>query len=82
LKDPKKRFQGVKTGQTPNAGSCLCSLYVDQKMGYRLMCVVIGTQSNKHRNHETTRLINWCISTKFLKNTKPNKIMVIKKDKK
>jgi len=25
LKDPKNRYKGVKTGQTPNAGSCLCS---------------------------------------------------------
>jgi D-alanyl-D-alanine carboxypeptidase len=65
LNDPNGRYKGVKTGQTPNAGSCLCSRYIDTKLGYDLIAVVIGTQSNKHRNIETTKLINWCISTKF-----------------
>ena len=74
MKDPNSRYRGVKTGQTPNAGSCLCAQYVDKDKGYNLITVVIGTQSNKHRNVETTKLINWCISTVFLKNIKKPKI--------
>lgn len=79
LKDPNNRYKGVKTGQTPNAGSCLCSQYVDEKLGVKFMCVVIGTMSNKHRNTETTRLINWWISTQVMKNKKPNKMFTQKR---
>lgn len=61
LEDPKGRYQGVKTGQTVNAGSCLSSLYVDEKKGYHFIVVVIGTTSNKHRFQETAKLVNWCI---------------------
>lgn len=61
LNDPKGRYRGVKTGQTPTAGSCLCTLYVDESTGHRFLCVVIGTNTNKHRFQETTKLINWCI---------------------
>lgn len=49
LKDPSRRFLGVKTGQTPNAGSCLCTLYDDPKKGYKFILTLIGSQSNKHR---------------------------------
>ena len=49
LEDPNGRYLGVKTGQTTNAGSCLSSLYVDEKRGHKYIVVVIGTSSNKHR---------------------------------
>ena len=61
LADPNGRYLGVKTGQTTNAGSCLSSLYVDEKRGHKYIVVVIGTSSNKHRFQETAKLINWCI---------------------
>ena len=62
LKDTQGRYRGIKTGHTPNAGSCLCTHYVDEKKGYNFLCVVIGTQSNKHRFQETSRLVNWVIA--------------------
>lgn len=71
LKDPSGRYQGVKTGHTPNAGSCLCSLYVDPKKGYKFLICLIGCNTNKHRFQETTKLINWCISHLYMKNSKP-----------
>ena len=49
LRDPKGRYRGVKTGQTPNAGSCLCTLYVDEPSGKKYICVIIGSNSNRHR---------------------------------
>ena len=70
LQDPNKHYRGVKTGHTPNAGSCLCSLYVDEKKGYKFIIVVIGTQTNRHRFVETTKIVNWCISHVYMKNTK------------
>lgn len=70
LKDPAGRYHGVKTGHTPNAGSCLCSLYVDEKKGYKFIIVLIGTHTNKHRFQETSRIINWCISHVYMKNSK------------
>jgi len=33
LNDPYGRYKGVKTGHTPNAGSCLCTLYEDTNLG-------------------------------------------------
>ena len=42
LKDQFGRYRGIKTGQTPNAGSCLATHYVDEKKGYSYLCVVIG----------------------------------------
>jgi len=53
LGDPRGHYRGVKTGNTPNAGSCLCTLYHDEKKGHKFICVVIGTSSNKHRFVET-----------------------------
>lgn len=67
LNDPNGRYKGVKTGHTPNAGSCLCTLYEDLKKGHRFICVVIGTNSNKHRFQETAKLINWCIAQSLKK---------------
>ena len=71
MKDPAGRYQGVKTGHTPNAGSCLCSLYIDIKKGYKFLICLIGCNSNKHRFQETCKLINWCISHLYMKNSKP-----------
>lgn len=71
LKDPAGRYHGVKTGQTPNAGSCLCTLYEDQKKGYKFILVLIGSHSNKHRFVESSKIINWCISHIYMKNSKP-----------
>lgn len=42
LKDPNGRYRGVKTGQTPNAGACLCSQYVDESRKINLLCIVVG----------------------------------------
>ena len=68
LNDPAGRYKGVKTGQTPNAGSCLSTLYEDVKKGHRFIIVVIGTNTNKHRFQETTKLVNWCIGQQLKAN--------------
>ena len=78
LKDPNKRYRGIKTGQTPNAGSCLASQFVDESQNLNLLCVVIGTQSNMHRNIETTKLVNWHVARRRASNSWTNNVQPVK----
>jgi serine-type D-Ala-D-Ala carboxypeptidase (penicillin-binding protein 5/6) len=52
------RFEGIdglKTGYTEKAGFCLCA--TGKRSGFRLISVVMGADSNKHRFEETARLM-------------------------
>ena len=54
------RFQGLdglKTGYTRRAGSCLVSTATRHNM--RLISVILGASSTSVRNRETRRLLNW-----------------------
>ena len=54
------RFQGLdglKTGYTRRAGSCLVATAVRHEM--RLISVILGARSEKVRDQETRRLLSW-----------------------
>ena len=54
------RFQGLdglKTGYTRRAGSCLVATAVRHEM--RLVSVILGARSEKARDQETRRLLSW-----------------------
>ncbi len=54
------RFQGLdglKTGYTQRAGSCLVATAVRHEM--RLISVILGARSERHRDRETRRLLSW-----------------------
>jgi D-alanyl-D-alanine carboxypeptidase (penicillin-binding protein 5/6) len=48
-------LDGIKTGYTEKAGFCLCASA--ERNGLRLISVVLGADSNKHRFDETARLL-------------------------
>ncbi len=48
---------GIKTGQTDNAGYCLVASGITN--GTRLIAVVMGTNSDNARTGETNKLLNW-----------------------
>lgn len=48
-------LDGLKTGYTTKAGFCLCA--TAERKGMRLVSVILGADSNKHRFSETARLL-------------------------
>jgi D-alanyl-D-alanine carboxypeptidase (penicillin-binding protein 5/6) len=58
------RFQGLdglKTGYTQRAGSCLVATAARHEM--RLVSVILGARSEKIRDQETRRLLSWGFNT-------------------
>ena len=58
------RFQGLdglKTGYTQRAGSCLVATAARREM--RLVSVILGARSEKIRDQETRRLLSWGFTT-------------------
>ena len=53
-----KGWEGVKTGQTGSAGSCLASLKND------IFIVVLNCKDNDARFSESQKLYNWYLSNK------------------
>lgn len=50
-------LDGLKTGYTLRAGSCLVATAKRRDM--RLISVILGAKSERHRDNETKRLLNW-----------------------
>mmetsp|Transcript_30248 Transcript_30248/g.53531 ORF Transcript_30248/g.53531 Transcript_30248/m.53531 type:complete len:301 (-) Transcript_30248:77-979(-) len=50
-------FTGLKTGNTPNAGPCLCASY--KRDGIHLIVVLLQCRSVEHRWTEAKRLLSW-----------------------
>lgn len=48
-------LDGLKTGYTAKAGFCLCA--TAERNGFRLVSVVLGAESNRHRFDETATLL-------------------------
>ena len=54
-------MDGLKTGYTSRAGSCLVA--TAQRRNMRLISVVLGARSERIRARETARLLNWGFNT-------------------
>ena len=50
-------LDGLKTGYTERAGYCLVATAQRRKM--RLISVILGAKSERHRQDQTKRLLNW-----------------------
>lgn len=53
-------MDGLKTGYTDRAGFCLVA--TAERQGMRLMSVIMGAPSERQREVQTTRLLNWGFS--------------------
>lgn len=56
----KSAFQGVKTGNTPWAGPCLCANYRDD--GFDLIVVVLNCKTPEARFSEVPKLCRWAVN--------------------
>ena len=79
-----KGADGLKTGYTKEAGYCLTS--TAKRNGMRLISVVMGEDSSKNRNNDTSQLLdygfnNYELETLISKNKKLDKIKISKGDK-
>ncbi len=54
-------MDGLKTGYTSRAGSCLVA--TAQRRNMRLISVILGAKSERIRQRETARLLNWGFNT-------------------
>lgn len=52
-------FQGVKTGYTATAGSCLCAHYVNEARGINLLITLLCAKTNDYRFTEVAKLAYW-----------------------
>ena len=52
-------FNGIKTGNTSEAGPCLASSYSTDKNNYIL--VVLGCKSTDHRWNDTMSMLEWVV---------------------
>ena len=59
---------GLKTGHTDNAGYCLAA--TAKKDGMRLIAIVLGEDTAKVRNEETTKLLDYGFNTKKVQKVK------------
>ena len=56
----KKGFNGVKTGNTPAAGPCLCTSYQRDKL--HVIVVVLDSKNMEHRWDDSVKLTFWGIN--------------------
>jgi len=56
----KKGFNGVKTGNTPAAGPCLCTSYFKDKL--HIVVVVLDSKNMENRWDDSVKLTFWAIN--------------------
>jgi len=56
-----KGFDGLKTGTTPNAGLCLCSVLRDREYG--VIVTLLHAKTESHRWNESEKLARWGLNT-------------------
>ena len=69
-------FEGVKTGITTTAGSCLCVYFKNKTLNKTIITVVLGSKNIQYRWKDTRRITLWadaCLVEEHKRQTSPAK---------